>query len=150
MAASTGLEADRVLQDHAVELDRQLRGDPAETGADDLPGSWAELNNLVTQYQTRLVEAEEQVDWLVASIHVRQRTLRFTRGKLESVQSSPEYWIGSRVLWFRALARRLVKRWQVMRHGEQHEWREPRMEREKIPVEPELLPPGYEAKSDEV
>lgn len=148
LVAAAGLEVEKEALVRARELDAQLRLDRADGGTPTL--SYAEAVELVERYRAHAADAEEQVEWLLVNIHRRQRWLWQSQRRNREVTRSAEYRIGKQVLWARDQGRRLrnqVRQWRNGPAPAAGEWREATAaEREPIPVDPELLPPGYKAK----
>lgn len=155
LVAAVDIELDDALFDAALTLDARLRpaGEPvpdfSSTGAGATPEAFTELTEQLAGYQQALTQREEQLEWLLVRIHQRQRAVLAARARADALNASPEYRIGSRVLWLRALWRRLASRSRARRDGPAHLWTDRGdqvLEREPIAVDKELLPPGYHPK----
>ncbi len=114
--------------------------------------AYAEALEELDRLRRGQVEAEAQLEWLVRNVHDRQRLARRLRARIWRLERSPEYRLGARMLKLRAMAGS-ARRKVMVKLGlseppalaaPEGEWREaPQVEREQVPVEPDLLPPGY-------
>lgn len=153
----------RFLDEAWQRVDELHRALSADAGADPFsagasPLGYAEAMSLLAQHRARADELEAQVEWLVVNIHQRQRGVRALRIKVRELENSREFRTGRRIHWARHKASRAKQKLQARREqrwGTETpalgEWRPPSgEEREPIPVDQELLPPGYTPKGPTV
>lgn len=147
LVAAVGIELDANGLKTAEALDETLGlASPAAVP------TYAEALEELDRLRRGQEESEAQVEWLVRNIHDRQRISRKLRARVWALERSAEYRIGSRLLKARAKAASARERAKVKlglseppaEAAPAGEWRDaPVVEREPIPVEPDLLPPGY-------
>ncbi len=154
LAAAIDLEATDEQVEDAISLDALLRPSTeavpdfrAARGGGRAPRSYADLLESVEALTQRATDSDAHVAWLLRSLQTRQRTIRRSRGRITTLEHSPEYRVGKRVLWFRTLLRRWVDRLEARRKGPAGEWRDPASVRQD-PVDPnqieeQLIPPGH-------
>lgn len=151
LAGSAGLEADPERLRQAVALDARLRAPGSAVPSFSSPrsadafGSVGEMSAALETYADELAAAQAQLRWLVRNIHGRQRTVMRANRNLRKIQTSPEYRLGRRIFWFRALAGKVRDR-LTGRRKKLGEWQPAKGEPEgpvPLKVDPALLPPGY-------